>query len=114
MTDSHAEQLDPSVLGEQVGDDHRPAAGYPPEEPLGVEDPAILDDGRIARDDIETRDDRTQQEPDASITAPSSERLEPGLLEPDRAPDGTDRESGLIADTGDVGPEAGALHIEDD
>lgn len=116
MTDSHAEQLDPSVLGEEVGDDRRPAADYPPEEPLGVEDPSILDDGRIARDDVGTRTDRV--EPDAQVPAGASpaERFDAGLIEPAPASDGTDQESQLVADTGDAdtGPEAAALHIDDD
>ncbi|MGA9279130.1 hypothetical protein [Ilumatobacter sp.] len=62
MTDSHAESLDPSVLGEQVGDDRRPADDYPADEPLGVEDPSIIGDGRIARDDVASRDEREQPE----------------------------------------------------
>lgn len=35
----------------------------PPDEPLGVEDPSIVAGGVIARDDVETRDDRHEPEP---------------------------------------------------
>ena len=34
----------------------------PPDEPLGVEDPSIVAEGVIARDDIESRDDRHEPE----------------------------------------------------
>ena len=116
MTDSHAEQLDPTVLGEQVGDDRRPAADYPPEEPLGVEDPSILDDGRIARDDLGARQDRTRHEVDASVTQPVVDRVQEGLIDTNAAPDRSDHEERLLADTGDAdaGPEAAALHVVDD
>ena len=116
MTDSHAEQLDPSVLGERVGDYRRPAADYPPEQPLGVEDPSILDDGRIALDDVETRDDRTRPEAGEHPASSPADRIDGGLIEPDRTSDGTDREPQLAADIGDsdTGPEAAALRVEDD
>jgi hypothetical protein len=34
----------------------------PPDEPLGVEDPSIVEGGIIARDDVETRDERREPE----------------------------------------------------
>jgi hypothetical protein len=34
----------------------------PPDHPLGVEDPSIVAGGVIARDDVETRDDRHEPE----------------------------------------------------
>jgi len=116
MTDSHAESLDPAVLGEEVGDDDRPAAGYPADEPLGVEDPSIIDDGIIARDDVASRDAREQPEVDPSVTrraAPA--RVDTGLIDTNVSPDGNDHEERLIADSGDddTGPEAAALHVEE-
>jgi hypothetical protein len=67
MTDANdsqsiAEATDPSKLGETVGQEDRPGDDYPPDEPLGVEDPSILGDGRIAPDDVETRSQREQPE----------------------------------------------------
>jgi hypothetical protein len=67
MTDAHdsqssAEQTDPTILGETVGQQDRPGDSYPPDEPLGVEDPSILHDGSIAPDDVETRAQREQPE----------------------------------------------------
>jgi hypothetical protein len=116
MTDSHAESLDPSVLGEEVGDDDRPAADYPPDEALAVEDPSIVDEGLIARDDVATRDRRQRPEVDGSVTEPVRERFTDGLIDTNVSPDGNDHEERLIADRGDAdtGPEADALHVQRD
>ena len=115
MSDSHAEALDPTVLGEEVGDDERPAAGYPADVPFAVEDPSIVEDGVIARDDVESREDRLEPEIDESVTRPDAERVADGLIDTNVSPDGNDHEERLIADGGDpdTGPEAGALHIEE-
>jgi len=115
MTDSHAESLDPTVLGEEVGDDRRPAADYPADEPMGVDDPSIVEDGVVARDDVATRDEREQPEVDESSTLQDRERVVDGLIDTNVSPDGNDHEERLIADRGDAdtGPEAGALHVED-
>jgi hypothetical protein len=59
---SHSEQTDPATLGETGARAERPDEPYPPEEPLGVDDPSILGDGRIARDDVETRATRERPE----------------------------------------------------
>lgn len=114
MSESHAESLDPAVLGEQVGDDRLPGADHPVEEPLGVEDPSILEGGDIARDDVESREDREQPEVDESSTREPLERVTEGLIDTNVSPDGNDHEERLIADSGDrdTGPEADALHIE--
>lgn len=94
---SHAEQLDPSKLGEEVGDDGRAADDFPPDEPLGVDDPSILSDGSIADDDYRTRDDRhvDEREPPDEAARPAA------LLDPGVDPDVIDDEQQLIADTGD-------------
>jgi hypothetical protein len=116
MTDSHAESLDPSVLGEEVGDDDRPADDYPPEEAVAVEDPSIVEAGVIARDDVETREQRRNPDVDGSVTDPVRDRVADGLIDTNVSPDGNDHEERLIADRGDhdSSPEAGALHIERD
>ncbi len=62
MSESHAEQLDPTVLGEEIDDDVRPGDDYPPTEPIAVEDPAIVAEGVIARDDVEQRTERMEPE----------------------------------------------------
>jgi len=59
---SHAEQTDPTKLGETVGQADRPGDIFPPDQPLGVDDPSILADGRIAADDVATRSEREQSE----------------------------------------------------
>ena len=111
MSDSHAEQLDPSKLGEEVGDDQRAADDFPPDQPMGVDDPSILADGSIAEDDYETRDDRHVRggEVEAGVAEP------PALVDPGLDPDVIDDEQQLIADTGDrdSSPEAAAVHIEE-
>jgi hypothetical protein len=60
---SHSEQTDPAKLGETGARAERPGEPYPPDEPLGVDDPSILGDGRIARDDVATRTTRERPEP---------------------------------------------------
>lgn len=111
MSDSHAEQLDPAKLGEEVGDDQRAAADFPPDEPMGVDDPSILSDGSIAEDDYETRDERhlRDDETDATVAEP------PALIDPGLDPDVIDDEQQLIADTGDrdTSPEAAAVHVDE-
>ena len=110
MSDSHAEQLDPTVLGEEVGDDRMPAEGYPADEALAVDDENIVAQGMIARDDVASREDRLADDD-------TTERSEaPALIEPGAEPDLRDDEQQMIADTGDRddSPEAAALHVTDD
>ncbi|MEZ5295028.1 MAG: hypothetical protein R2697_01755 [Ilumatobacteraceae bacterium] len=110
MSDSHAEQLDPSKLGEEVGDDQRAAADFPPDEPMAVDDPSILADGSIAEDDYRTRDGRHVTHDEAA----DDQAEPPALIEPGLDPDVVDDEQQLIADTGDrdPSPEAAAVHLE--
>ena len=96
---SHAEQTDPTTLGETIGQHDRPGDVFPPDEPLAVEDPSILDDGRIAPDDVATR----------------AERERPGhdLLDPSDDPDRLDDEEQLVArhgDDADSAAEVAAVH----
>jgi hypothetical protein len=114
MSDSHAEQLDPTVLGEQVGDDRRPAADYPPDQPLAVEDETIRADGSIAADDVATRADR-RNEPGGPADDTADDTQGEALIEPGDDPDVRDDEKQLIAETGDrdPSPEAGAVHVHD-
>lgn len=114
MSDSHAEQLDPSKLGEEVGDDQRAADDFPPDEPMAVDDPSILSDGSIAEDDYATRDGRHVQGDEAG-TAAESVAEPPALIDPGPDPDVVDDEQQLVADTGDrdTSPEAAALRVDD-
>ncbi len=111
MSDSHAEALDPSQLGEQVGDDDAAAvaANYPPEEPLGLDDPALTDTGEIIPDDVESRERRLVEE----RVRPEHDHVA-GLIADGDGIGETDHESQMVADSGDddEGPEAGAMHIE--
>jgi hypothetical protein len=119
MTDANdsqstAEATDPSTLGEVVGQDDRPGDAYPPERPLGVEDPSILDDGRIGSDDVETRSEREQPER-FDETQGSSDEAELGhdLLDPSADPDRLDDEAQLVAthgDEADSAAEVAAVH----
>ena len=113
MTDSQAEHLDPTVLGEEIGDSGRPGDDFPPDEPLAVDDPAILGDGAIARDDVEQRDGRLRPE----TAAPSTDDDPgPGLVDgaSGDGPTLADGEQQLVADEveHDGGPEAAAVRIE--
>ena len=109
MSDSHAEQLDPAKLGEDVGDDRRAADDFPPAEPMAVDDPSILSDGSIAEDDFETRDERHVHGDSAEVAEP------PALIDPGPHPDVVDDERQLVADTGDydTSPEAAAVRVDE-
>ncbi|MEM1334709.1 MAG: hypothetical protein AAGG08_14755 [Actinomycetota bacterium] len=109
MVDSNAEQFDPSVLGEGVGDTGRAGDDFPRDAPMGVEDPTIVADGVIARDDVASRSERIA---DASDDAPARG---PGLAETGANPTGGP-ESDVIVEampTPDEGPEAAAVHVTD-
>lgn len=110
MSESHAEQLDPSVLGERIGDDRRPAADFPPDEALAVDDPNLDGNGVVVRDDVESRDERRADHDDGPTGGPS-----PALIDTGDDPDLRDDERQLVADEGDrdLSPEAGAVHIDD-
>ncbi len=108
---SHAEQTDPTKLGETVGQGDRPGDIYPPDEPLAVEDPSILDDGRIARDDVETRSER--ERPEAAQAPPADSQLGHDLLDPADDPDRLDDEEQTVArfgDDTDSAAEVAAVH----
>lgn len=112
MTDDSnaAEQLDPSVLGEHVGDEERPGDDFPPDEPLGVDDPAIVDQGMIARDDVASREER-RVGPGNGEDGDTA----PGLVDPGDG--GVDAEPQLLADrseTPEQAPEARAVNRIDD
>jgi hypothetical protein len=115
MSESHAEQLDASVLGQDDTDhvDAAPAADFPPDEPLGVDDPSILADGSIADDDYETREARHRHGNDDAADADDDA---PSLIEPGADPDMIDDEQQMLADEGDrdTSPEAAAVHVIDD
>ena len=118
MSESHAEQLDASVLGEddtgEIGDDTAPAADFPPDDPLGVDDPSILSDGSIADDDYATREARHRH---ADETDDSDDGTEaPALIEPSADPDVLDDEQQMLADEGDrdTSPEAAAVHVTEE
>jgi hypothetical protein len=108
---SSAEQTDPAKLGETVGQHDRPGDDYPPEEPLGVEDPSILADGRIATDDVESRSKR--EEPEWSDAAEPNSEFGHDLLDPSDDPDLLDDEAQLVAARGadpDTAAEVAAVH----
>jgi hypothetical protein len=114
---SSAEQTDPAKLGETVGQRDRPGDHFPPDEPLGVEDPSILGDGRITTDDLETRSWREQ--PEQAQGAPDEADLGRDLLDPSDDPDRLDDEEQLVAMQGhdaDSAAEVAAVHeiLEDE
>ena len=58
----HAEATDPSTLGHGPDDDGLPGIeDFPPERPLGVEDPAILQGGSGTSDDLVLREWRENE-----------------------------------------------------
>ena len=122
MSDSHAEHLDPTVLGEEVGDTGRPGDDFPRDEPLAVEDPSIVAHGVIARDDVASRDERLvpeAEERNAVTGAPAMQGRPAGLVDPAMstamAPSIDDDEQQLIATESveqEQSPEARAMHEE--
>ncbi len=118
MTDANdpqsaAEATDPTKLGETVGQHDRPGDIYPPDEPLGVEDPSILDDGRIATDDVETRERRQQPEQSAQAGKAGDADIGHDLLDPSDDPDRLDDEEQLVAtrsSDADSAAEVAAVH----
>lgn len=111
---SSAEETDPTKLGETVGQHDRPGDVYPPDEPLGVEDPSILGDGWITTDDVETRSQREQPErSEQAGGASETEDLGHDLLDPSDDPDRLDDEEQLVAtqgDDADSAAEVAAVH----
>jgi hypothetical protein len=107
MTDSRddAEFLDGDVLGEDVGDQERPgAANFPPDRPLGIDDPT-----RSVDDDLATRELRRDVGSDQSAETFT-------LLAPESSDGITDSESQEVASeveaaAADLSPEESALHI---
>src|SRR6056297_3281378 len=98
---SHAEQTDPTKLGETVGQTDR-----------AVDDPSILDDGRIATDDVETRSEREQPEV-GERSGQDGDELGHDLLDPSADPDRLDDEEQMVAtegDDADSAAEVAAVH----
>lgn len=109
---SHSEQTDSTKLGETVGEADGPDDTYPPDQPLGVEDPSILGDGWITTDDVETRSAR--EEPEVGDAAPMVDELGHDLLDPSDDPDRLDDEEQLVAtqgDDADSAAEVAAVHV---
>lgn len=108
---SHSEQTDPTKLGETVGEADRPGDIYPPDQPLGVDDPSILGDGWITTDDVETRSEREQ--PEVADAPPKVDEVGHDLLDPSDDPDRLDDEEQLVATQGndaDSAAEVAAVH----
>ena len=109
---SHAEQTDPTKLGETVGQHDRPGDTYPAEQPLAVDDPSILQDGRISRDDVETRSEREQPEVGEAQREGGAD-VGHDLFDPSADPDRLDDEQQMVAtegDEADSAAEVAAVH----
>ena len=114
--DDLSELLDGDVLGEEPGDPDRPGAtAYPPDRPLGVEDPSLYDD-----DDLDTRA-TLRRDVDRHVDRgedPAGRDRDFVLV--DVSPEGAlDHESALLAEaaSGDLGDdmpaEEAAIHVVD-
>ncbi len=110
MTDEQqrAEQLDEEVLGQDpIDDPDIGVAGWPPEDPRGVEDPSVLQGGSETQDDLVTRDWRHHD----------GDRDDTGirLLPTDDDAIEDDQEAAAIADAAvevsNPAPEEAAIHI---
>lgn len=65
-----AEEFDGDVLGERPTDDDLPGSNFPPDAPLGVEDPAIIQGGSGTQDDAITREWRHQGSDESAAPEP--------------------------------------------
>lgn len=113
LPESHAEQTDSTKLGETVGQADRSGDIYPPDEPLGVDDPSILADGSIGRDDYESRSKRERPEVSKSSESTADQQGH-DLLDPSADPDRLDDTAQMVASEGDEGdsaPEVTAIHV---
>jgi hypothetical protein len=109
VTDSRddAEFLDGDALGEEPGDEELPGTeGFPPERPLGVDDPS-----RGTDDDFATRELRrdVEAQPGAAAFVLVDPESSEGLMDTESEEIAYDVEA---ADA-DLSPEDAALHIED-
>jgi hypothetical protein len=105
-----SEQLDPDELGDDVGEQRLPGLeSYPPDEPLGAEDPNLIaDDDLAVRTLRETRRDTGYEEADEGVDLVRADD------DGDSIVDDEPRELGEIGVTDDgepVPPEASAMHI---
>jgi hypothetical protein len=105
-----SEQLDADELGEEVGEDNLPGLeGYPPDEPLGAEDPNL-----VADDDLAVR---TLRETRRDLGVEEAEDVGVDLLRPDdegSTIDDEPKELGEIGEADDgepVPPEVSAVHV---
>ena len=73
-----SEEFDGNVLGEHHTDDEMPGANFPPDRPLGVEDPSIVQGGSGTRDSVASRDERHRSE-DEPATPDGDIEPQPGL-----------------------------------
>ncbi|CAN5609299.1 hypothetical protein BH23ACT3_BH23ACT3_12890 [soil metagenome] len=109
MTDDHddvSEQLDPDVLGDATGDEDLPhTIDYPPDEPLGVEDPTLT-----GSDDVASREDRTQSGNGFDEEVPVPIDPDPAGID-DHDPEVWADDETASAD--EVSAEEAAMHIEE-
>jgi hypothetical protein len=111
-----AEVLDDAELGADEAYVDEPPLDYPPDRPLGVAEPQVVDEG-IA-DSVARRVDRELPEVDAAGRDPNSGGWASGAA--DGAPVLVEDDDGntLTAEpvealAGDLAPEEAALHVED-
>lgn len=105
--DDQSEQFDDDKLGADIGADDQPGGGeYPPDEPLGVEDPTLE-----GEDDLATR--QLRRESGDSLDGGASVPVEP---DPSESPN--DEEERLLGEAVDADEpippaEEAALHVEE-
>lgn len=112
MSDDQSEQLDAAKLGEEIDAETLPGIDdYPPDEPLGVEDPTVG-----GEDDVATRERRERPEVWEEPARGDDEPVD--LLPPDDDDDAYDGENQQIAQAedpeGQTAPEVAAVHEVDD
>jgi hypothetical protein len=109
MTDDHddvSQQLDPDVLGDVTGDEDREhTIDYPPDEPLGVDDPTLT-----GSDDVAARQDRTDPDEQADEEVPVLVDPDPPGAD-DHDPEAWAEDENASAD--DLSAEEAAMHIEE-
>ncbi len=120
MSDNSSEQVDGDVLGEEPGHNAMPDVGdYPPDQPLGVNDPNLVAPDDVAMRTARTRADETVASPDRDLA--EADPAAGDLLPPDGDTGDRDDVQQMLATSGDdatadsetVPPEVDAVHVRD-
>jgi hypothetical protein len=106
---------DPQDRAEALDGDKLPDA-YPPDEPMGVDEPEVTPLGEATSESFEERDERTEREPDTDdeVVQPYSEVSEDVLdAEAQAVAEANPEDRDPASDSAPPAAEEAAMHIEE-